>query len=150
MQSYFTGFMSDISQFARILFYRLQPCTVKNVLPSSSTHASRKTHKKYMEAIEDMEMPLNHQHWSLWKMTRVKTTPQSYSRNIHSGRPNKPLSTWRTELNMSKFSSMKRTTAWTTPKNYKPILCYLFTGLCNNKRIKYNKSLIFVFSCSYC
>ena len=55
MQSYFAGFMYDISQFARILFYRMQPYTTKNVLPSSSTHASRKTHKKYMEAIANMK-----------------------------------------------------------------------------------------------
>ena len=94
--------------------------------------------------------PPNPQHGSLWKRTHVKTISQSYSRNIHSGPPSTSLSTWRTDLNMSKFSSMKKTTAWTTLTNYKPTLCYLFTGHCNNKRIKYNKYLIFVFSCSYC
>ncbi|KAM3350760.1 hypothetical protein ACQJBY_023061 [Aegilops geniculata] len=34
---------------------RMQPYATKNGLPSSSTHASRKTHKKYMEAIADMK-----------------------------------------------------------------------------------------------
>ena len=53
----------DISQYAHLLFYRMQPYPAKNVLPSSSTHALRKTHNKYMEAIADMKNATKSSTW---------------------------------------------------------------------------------------
>ncbi|XBI42388.1 hypothetical protein VPH35_126730 [Triticum aestivum] len=62
---------------------RMQPYAIKNVLPSSSAHASRKTHKKYKEAIADMKNSTKSPTW----ITLKDYTCEDNTRKLLQERP---------------------------------------------------------------